>query len=49
MDNYIAKRAEFSLQIRIVKSTLFMISTQDLVILLTQKQCQLILGEPKHI
>ena len=44
--NYITKRAEFSLQIRIVKSTLFMIPAKNQAILVTQKQCQFILGEP---
>ena len=37
MDNYITKRAQLSLQIRIVKSTSFMISTKDQAILVTQK------------
>ena len=46
--NYITKRADLSLQIRIAKSTLFMISTTGQAILVTQKQCQLILGEPLH-
>ena len=45
MDNYITKRADLSLQIRIVKSTQFMISTKVQAILVTQKQCQVILGE----
>ena len=48
MDNYITKRAELSLQIRIVKLTPFMISTKGQAILVTQKQSQLILGEPQH-
>ena len=47
-DNYITKRAKLSLHIRIVKLTSFMISTKGQTILVTQKQCQLILGEPKH-
>ena len=42
MDSYITKRAELSLQIRIVKSTSFMKSTKGQAILVTQKQCQLI-------
>ena len=49
MDNYVTKRADVSLQLRIVKSTSFMISTKDQAILVTQEQCQLILGEPQHI
>ena len=48
MYNYITKRAELSLQIRIVKSTSFIISTSGQAILVTQKQSQLILREPKH-
>ena len=44
--NYITKRPEFSLQIRIVKSALFMIPAKNQAILVTQKQCQFILGEP---
>ena len=48
MDNYITKRVDLSLQIRIIKSTSFMISTKGQTILLTQRQCQLILGEPQH-
>ena len=47
-DNYITKRAELSLQIRIVKSTSLMTSTNNQVILVTQEKCQLILGEPQH-
>ena len=35
MDNYITKRAELPLQIRIVKSTSFMISTKGQAILVT--------------
>ena len=46
MDNY--KSIDLSLQIRIVNSTSFMISTMGQVILVTQKQCQLLLGEPQH-
>ena len=46
--NYITKRADLPLQIRIVKLTSFMISTNGQAILVTQKQCQLILGEPQH-
>ena len=48
MDNYITKRADLSLQIRIVKPTSFMISRKGQSILVTQKQCQLILEEPQH-
>ena len=48
MDSYITRRAELSSQIRIAKSTSFMISTKGQAILVTQKQCQLILGEPQH-
>ena len=48
MDSYITRRAELSSQLRIAKSTSFMISTKGQAILVTQKQCQLILGEPQH-
>ena len=48
MDSYVTKRAELSLPIKIVKLTSFMISTKGRAVLLTQKQCQLILGEPHH-
>ena len=48
MDNYITKIADLSLQIRIVKSTSFMISMKGQVILVTQKQRQLLLGKPQH-
>ena len=47
VDNGITKRAQLSLQIRIVKSTSFMIFTKGQAILVTQKKCQLILGEQK--
>ena len=46
MDNY--KSTDLSLQIRIVNSTSLMTSTKGQVILVTQKQCQLLLGEPQH-
>ena len=36
------------MQIRIVKSKLFMISKKGQAILITQKQRQIILGEPQH-
>ena len=42
------KRAHLPLQLRIVKSTSFIISTKEQSILVTQKQCQLILGELQH-
>ena len=48
VDNYITKRTDLSLQIRNVSSTSFMISTKVQAILVTQKQCQLILGEPQN-
>ena len=48
MNNYITKRADLSLQIRIAKSASFMISTKDLAILVSQKQCHLILRESQH-
>ena len=44
MDNYISKGAQLSLQIRIVKSTSFVISTIVQAILVTQKQSQ-----PAHL
>ena len=43
-----AKRAHLPLQLRIVKSTSFMISTKEQSILVTQNQCQLILEELQH-
>ena len=42
IDNYITKRADLPLQIRIVKSTSFMISAKGQVILVIEKQFQLI-------
>ena len=48
MDNYITKKTDLSLQIRVVKSTSFMISTKVQAVLVTQNQCQLILAEPQH-
>ena len=46
--NCITKREDLSLQVIIFKLTSFMISTNGSAILVTQKQCQLILGEPQH-
>ena len=43
-----AKKAHLPLQLRIVKSTSFMISTKEQSILVTQNQCQLILEELQH-
>ena len=43
MDIYVTEKADLSFQIRNIKSTSFMISTKCQAILVTQKQCQLIL------
>ena len=43
MDIYVTEKADLSFQIRNIKSTSFMVSTKCQAILVTQKQCQLIL------
>ena len=47
MNNYITKKADLSLWIRIVKSS-FMIYAKGQAILVFQKECRLILREPQH-